>query len=47
MTRALILVAAGAVLVVVGVALIHWPSSLIVAGMMLGAAGLFLDLDEG
>lgn len=46
MTRALLLTIAGAILVVAGVALIHWQTSMIVAGMMIGAAGLLLDIDE-
>ena len=46
MTRAILLTIAGAALIVVGVALIHWQASLIVAGMMITAAGLFLDIDE-
>jgi hypothetical protein len=40
------LVAVGAILVVAGVAILHWPTAIIVAGIMIGAAGLFLDLDE-
>jgi hypothetical protein len=40
------LVAVGAVLVVTGVAILHWPTAVITAGIMFLAAGLFLDLDE-
>jgi hypothetical protein len=39
-------VVAGAVLIVAGVAVIHWPSALVVAGIIASAAGLFLDVEE-
>jgi hypothetical protein len=40
------LVAVGVILTVTGVAILHWPTAIIVAGIMMTAAGLFLDLDE-
>ena len=40
------LVVVGVILTVAGVAIIHWPTALIVAGIMVTAAGLFLDIDE-
>lgn len=40
------LVAAGGILVVLGTVFIHWPSAVILAGIILLAAGLVLDIEE-
>lgn len=48
MVRAIIAIVVGAVLVVAGVALIHIPSALILAGVGIGVTGfLFVDIEPG
>jgi hypothetical protein len=39
------LVTLGAILTVAGLAVMHWPTAIVAAGIMISAAGLFLDLD--
>lgn len=36
----------GAALIVAGVAVIHWPTAMVVAGIMLLAAALAVEVDE-
>ena len=42
----LLLLVLAAVLVVAGVAFIFWPAALVVAGLAVSAAALFVDFDK-
>lgn len=46
MKSAVALVIIGFVTAITGIAVIHWPTALIAAGLFLMAAGLYIDFDS-